>query len=71
MIEGTASLDCLAQADGPMDCTVTSEHPAGFGFGEAAVNVSREFRMRAQTNNGEPTVGGRYRLRISFRYAED
>lgn len=68
-IEGSASLDCLVSADGRLNCTVVSEDPPNMGFGEAAVQVSRRFRMAPETANGQPTAGGRYRLRIPFRFA--
>lgn len=70
-IEGSASLSCLVGADGRLSCTVLSEEPSNMGFGEAAVRISRQFRMRPQTVNGEATAGGTYRLRIPFRLAEE
>lgn len=70
-IEGSASLDCLVGADGRLSCTVISEEPSNMGFGEAAVRISRQFRMQPQLENGQPTSGGRYRLRIPFRLASE
>jgi protein TonB len=46
---------------------VISEDPTGWGFGEAALRISRNFRAAAQTNDGRPTSGGRTRVPISFR----
>ncbi|MBL8531036.1 MAG: TonB family protein, partial [Hyphomonadaceae bacterium] len=43
--EGRVTLDCIVNADGRISCTVTSEEPSGWGFGEAAVRISRSFRM--------------------------
>lgn len=68
-IEGSASLDCVVDAEGRLACTVISEEPPNMGFGEAAVRISRQFRMNPQTVNGQATAGGRYRLRIPFRFA--
>ncbi|MEQ1618797.1 MAG: energy transducer TonB, partial [Terricaulis sp.] len=70
-MEGVASLDCLVDAEGRLACTVTSEDPPNMGFGEAAVRISRQFRMNPQTVNGQPTAGGRYRLRIPFRFGRE
>lgn len=69
-IEGRASLSCLVGADGRLSCTVLSEDPQNMGFGEAAVRISRQFRMRPQTVNGEPTAGGSIRLPIRFQVPE-
>lgn len=69
-VEGAISLDCLVDAEGRLSCQVMGEHPVGMGFGEAAVRISRHFRMAPQTAFGQPTAGGRYRLRIPFRLTE-
>ncbi|HWA00120.1 MAG TPA: TonB family protein [Caulobacterales bacterium] len=66
-MEGRVVMDCLVGADGRLTCTVTSEEPAGWNFGSAAVQISRQFRMQPRLENGRPTEGGRYRLTIPFR----
>lgn len=39
-IGGAASVTCLAMPDGRVrDCRVTTETPAGYGFGESAINI--------------------------------
>jgi protein TonB len=65
-VTGRASLDCIVAADGRISCTVTSEDPPGYGFGEAALRISRHFRMSPQTRDGVPTSGGRVRVPIRF-----
>jgi protein TonB len=65
--EGRVTLDCLVSGDGRISCTVISEEPSGWGFGDAAVRISRSFRMAAQTSDGRPTTGGRIRVPITFR----
>jgi len=65
--EGRVTLDCLVAADGRISCTVISEDPSGWGFGEAAIRISRNFRAAAQTDDGRPTSGGRTRVPITFR----
>ncbi len=59
-------LECAVLSDGRLDCTVVSEDPAALGFGDAALNLSREFRMAARTSNGRSTTGGRVRIPIAF-----
>lgn len=65
--EGRVMLDCLVDASGRISCTVASEEPSGWGFGEAALRISRNFRAAAQTSDGRPTSGGRTRVPITFR----
>lgn len=69
--EGRVVLDCLVGADGRIACSVSSEDPSGWGFGEAALRISRSFQMAAQTSSGQPTSGGRIRVPITFRLPED
>lgn len=70
-IEGRANLDCIVDESGRLSCAVVSEEPANMGFGEAAVRMARAYQMRPLTVNGEPTAGGRVRLPIRFRLAEE
>ncbi|HVY85021.1 MAG TPA: energy transducer TonB [Caulobacterales bacterium] len=65
--EGHVTLDCAVDAGGRISCTVLSEDPQGWGFGEAALQISRRFRAAAQTSDGRPTSGGRTRVPITFR----
>jgi len=65
--EGRVMLDCLVSADGRIACSVISEDPTGWGFGEAAIRISRNFRAAAQTSDGRATTGGRTRVPITFR----
>ena len=61
-VQGSATLDCLVDSNGRLTCTVVREDPAGYGFGEASLQVARKFRMAAQTSDGRPTEGGRVRI---------
>ena len=65
--EGRVVLDCVVGADGHISCSVASEDPDGWGFGAAAVRISRSFRMSPRLENGQPTEGGRVRVPIAFR----
>lgn len=68
-VNGRAVLDCLVATNGRIACTVVSEEPTGHGFGEAALLISRNFRMAPSTRDGRPTAGGRIRLPIRFAIA--
>lgn len=46
-IEGIASLHCTVTVAGTLtDCSVLAEDPPGFGFGEAALKMTPQFKMR-------------------------
>jgi periplasmic protein TonB len=68
--EGRATIDCLVGGDGRISCTVVSEDPAGWGFGEASLRVARHFRVAPQTQDGQQTTGGRFRRTIRWQLPE-
>lgn len=65
--EGRVVLDCVVDSGGRLACSVASEEPSGWGFGNAAIRISRYFRMAPMTVDGRPTDGGRVRVPIAFR----
>ncbi|WP_312165205.1 energy transducer TonB [Phenylobacterium sp.] len=66
-VEGRAVLGCTVTSNGALEnCRVVSEEPADQGFGEAAMKMSRLFRMRPMTRDGEPVAGGAVRIPIRF-----
>jgi protein TonB len=66
-VSGRVVLACIASDNGVMrNCTIESETPEGYGFGDAAIRLAREFRVAPATSNGVPTAGGTFRIPISF-----
>lgn len=64
---GRATIDCTVAADGRLkDCTIAREDPAQYGFGEAALQMSRYFRMSAISQDGTATAEGKVRIPIAF-----
>lgn len=51
--EGGAVLECTVKKDRSLvNCTVASETPEGFGFGDAALKLSTLFRMKSKAKPG-------------------
>jgi len=63
---GVAILCCVVQADGTLDCASAYESPAGEGFGDAAVQIARAFRMKATDASAWTASGERIRVPIWF-----
>ena len=49
-ISGIAVLCCSPNPDRSMACAISSEFPPGQGFGEAAVQASRSYRLSQQSH---------------------
>ena len=64
---GRVMLSCLVTDKGfVVDCKVIGETPAGIGFGQAAVYLSRYFQMKPETSDGHPVGGATVRIPLSF-----
>jgi len=65
-VEGSATLDCAVDAGGRLACNVVSETPANWGFGQAAIRISEDYRMAPALRDGQ-AVAARYRMRVPFQ----
>jgi protein TonB len=67
-VEGKATISCTVTAQGTLSsCSVADEDPSDQGFGEAAMRMSKLFKMRPMTKDGAPVSGGTVRIPIVFR----
>jgi protein TonB len=64
---GRVTLDCVIAGNGRLDCSVAQESPSGYGFGDAALNISRNARVRSMLPDGSSAAGRHLRLPLSFR----
>jgi protein TonB len=68
--EGQASIKCSVTAKGTVEnCMVVSETPDGLGFGAAAMRLSKLFKMKPQTRDGQSVDGAEVTIPIAFKLA--
>lgn len=67
-IGGSTILFCTIGADAKLTCSVGAESPPGWGFGAAALNISRSFQLNPEVL-GRPgfVVGDRMQVPVNFR----
>jgi TonB family protein len=65
-VEGRVVLDCVINERLRFDCTVRSEDPSGWGFGQAALDIQSNFFLRLSPGEHSP-AGERRTIPIHFR----
>jgi protein TonB len=69
--QGSAVIKCVVNSRGGLtQCTVVSEDPQDYGFGDAALKVSHIFKLKPATSDGKPVDGGIFTTKITFRLAD-
>ncbi|WP_337188809.1 hypothetical protein [Phenylobacterium sp.] len=67
VFKARAVINCQVGASGDLEtCGVQSEEPAALGYGDAALALSRRFRLAIWTDEGLPIIGGAVRVPIRF-----
>jgi protein TonB len=64
-VEGEVLLDCRVLTTGHLSCSILSETPESYGFGQAALRIARDHRMSPAMRDGV-AIEGRYRMRVPF-----
>jgi TonB family protein len=64
---GSAKMSCVVTASGTLsDCSVVSETPEGYGFGDAALKMAKLFKMKPSTRDGQAVGGASVTVPLKF-----
>jgi protein TonB len=67
-VDGRATISCTVNARGLLqNCSIVSEDPNDQGFGDAAIKMSKLFKMRPMSKDGAPVDGGTVRIPLRFQ----
>lgn len=66
-VGGRVLLNCTVLNDLSVQCGVTSETPAGMGFGRAALSAASSYRARPTLSNGQSAIGANARIAVQFQ----
>lgn len=65
--DGQAMMSCRVMRDGVLSaCWIVSEIPPGYGFGQAAIALSKLLKGTPATLNGQPLDGAEIRFALGF-----
>jgi protein TonB len=71
-VAGSAELACTVTQQGTLtECSVANEEPSDQGFGTAALKMTRLFKMRPQTRDGQPVGGAKINIPIRFQLPKE
>ena len=64
---GAVTVECRVAAGGALtNCNMLRETPGDLGFGQAALALTKHFRMRAWTSDGRPVDGALVRIPVRY-----
>ena len=65
--DGAATMSCRVMRDGGLSaCWIVAEVPPGYGFGQAAIALSKLLKGKPATLNGQPIDGAEIRFALGF-----
>ena len=68
--EGTVTIKCTVNAKGTLEnCSVLNETPPDLGFGSASIRMSKLFKMKPQTKDGQAVDGAEITIPIRWNLA--